>query len=196
LLPIAYTLQAGLYERDSGRRLSIWPGQVDGQQGDTIRLNQIHVITRQAAQIPLRQDRQPYYLGDSIELLGYNLEVVGSEGNQVRPEAIDVTLYWRALAPAKNYTVFVHLLDDTGQLRSQHDSPPMDGRYPTQNWLAHQIVEDHISLPVTHGLPPGEYRVVVGMYEPATGQRLMVRSDEGDLPNNVISLEPALRLGD
>jgi hypothetical protein len=196
LLPVAYTLQAGLYERDSGRRLSILPGQADGQKGDTIRLNQIHVVPRQPAQMVPQHSQQTYYLGDSIELVGYNLEVVGSEGDQVRPETIDVTLYWRALAPIENYTVFVHLLDDTGQLRSQHDSPPMDGRYPTQNWLVDQVIEDHVKLALTPGLPPGEYRLVAGMYAPETGQRLTARSEAGNLPNNVIPLGPALRLGD
>jgi hypothetical protein len=196
LLPIAYTLQAGLYERESGRRLSILPDQADGQSGDTIRLNQIRVMPTQSPHIALRRNQQTYYFGDSIELLGYHVEVAGSEGDRLQPETIGVTLTWRALAPVGSYTVFVHLLDDTGRLRSQHDSPPMNGRYPTQNWLAHQIIEDHIDLPLTPDLPPGEYRIVVGMYEPTTGQRLMVRSDEGPLPNNVIPLEPALRLGD
>jgi hypothetical protein len=196
LLPIAYTLQAGLYERESGRRLSILPDQVDGQRGDTIRLEQVHIMPAQSPQVSLQRKQQTYYLGDSIELLGYDLEVSGSEGSQVRPDTMGVTLYWRALAPVENYTVFVHLLDGTGQLRTQHDSPPMNGRYPTQSWLAYQIIEDHIDLALAPDLPPGEYQVVVGMYEPTTGQRLTARSDEGSLPNNVIPLEPALRLGD
>jgi hypothetical protein len=106
-----------------------------------------------------------------------------------------MTLYWQALKPVENYTVFVHLLDAAGRVRAQHDSPPLNGRYPTHNWLPHQIVEDKISLPLGPDLPPGEYRIEVGMYELGSGQRLAVSSNDGDVLNNAIPLVPALRLG-
>jgi hypothetical protein len=85
-------------------------------------------------------------------------------------------LTWRAEArPRRDYTVFLHLLDEAGRLVGQDDRPPADGRYPTSIWEdGERIVDEH---PLR--APPGRYRVLVGMYDPATGQRLH-RVDGGD----------------
>ena len=85
-------------------------------------------------------------------------------------------LTWRAEArPRRDYTVFVHLLDEAGRLVGQDDRPPAGGRYPTSIWDGgERIVDEH---PLT--APSGRYRVLVGMYDPATGQRLR-RIDGGD----------------
>jgi hypothetical protein len=194
--PIAYSLQAGLYERQTGQRLPILTGQPDGQTGDTIFLQQIHVLPPRSVQPLFMPGGQAYRLGERIQLLGSRLETGTSQAGLIQPGGtITVTLYWQALKPVENYTVFVHLLDAAGQIRAQHDSPPLNGRYPTHNWLPDQIVEDRISLPLAPDLPPGEYHIAVGMYELSSGQRLAVSSKDGDVLNDAIPLEPALRLG-
>src|SRR5205814_347473 len=78
-------------------------------------------------------------------------------------------LTWRAEArPSRDYTVFVHLLDGGGRLVAQDDRPPVDGSYPTSIWEnGERILDQHPVRP-----PPGRYRVVVGMYDPASRQRL------------------------
>jgi hypothetical protein len=196
MLPIAYSLQAGLYDRQTGHRLPILTEQPDGQTGDTIFLQQIHVLPPRSYQPQFIPGEQAYRLGESIQLLGSRLETGTSEAGLIQPGGtLTVSLYWQTLKPVENYTVFVHLLDAAGQVRAQHDSPPLNGRYPTQNWLPHQIVEDKISLPLALDLPPGEYHIEVGMYELGSGQRLAVSSKGGEVPNGAIPLEPALRLG-
>jgi hypothetical protein len=188
--PIAYSLRAGLYERQSGRRLPISPEQAEGQEGDTIFLQQVHVLPARPPHPAAVQSWQAYRLGESIELLGHSVD------GQVQPgQTITVTLYWQALRPLeKSYTVFVHLLDGAGQARGQHDGLPVSGRYPTANWLPHQIVEDRHALTLAADLPPGEYRLEVGLYDLATGQRLAVRGRDGDVPGNAIILQPTLRI--
>lgn len=93
-------------------------------------------------------------------------------------EAAELTLYWQSLHPAeKNYTVFVHLLDEQGRLVGQHDGEPGNGRLPTSMWLPGEIVADShpLALPGT-----GRYALAVGVYDWQTGQRLPVTDTSGE----------------
>jgi hypothetical protein len=192
--PIAYALRAGLYERQTGRRLSILPGQEENRGGDTIFLQQLHVLPASRSKM---QNVQNYHLGESVELLGHSVETEPAAEGRMRPgQTITVTLYWRGLEPvAEDYTVFVQLLDEAGQVRGQHDSLPVNGRYPTHSWLPGQVVEDATILTLAPDLPPGEYHIAVGMYELETGRRLEVKRKGEDVPDDVILLEPVFKVG-
>jgi len=100
-----------------------------------------------------------------IELLGYD--------TTRRPDKLAVTLHWRALQPpAKDYAVFIHLLDATGRIVAQHDGQPQSGAYPTSVWDTGEVVTDEHVLDLPADLPAGGYRLRVGWYLPATGDRL------------------------
>jgi len=77
-----------------------------------------------------------------------------------------------------SYTVFTHLLDETGQQRGQRDSIPCGGACPTTGWLVGEVVTDVYDIPVDPGAPPGDYTIAVGWYDASTGQRLP--TDNGD----------------
>src|SRR5690348_17629778 len=65
-----------------------------------------------------------------------DLELLRAEA---RPEgsAVRVSLEWLARQrPVRNYTVFVQALSGSGAVLAQHDSYPLDGRYPTSLWSA------------------------------------------------------------
>jgi hypothetical protein len=136
-------------------------------------------------------------MGENIHLLGHRVEVDTPEDGTIQPgQTIAVTLFWRAHAPVEgDYSVFVHLLDETGQIRGQRDGQPVNGRYPTNNWLSYQVVEDQLFLTLEPDLLPGRYCIAVGMYELGSGQRLAVEGKGGAVPNNAILLEPALQIG-
>ena len=193
---IAYALRAGLYDRQTGRRLSIVPGQTEGQAGDTILLQQIHVLPARTPYLAAAQSRHRYHLGESIELLGHRVDTGASENDFIQPgQTITVTLYWQALEPViEDYTVFVHLLDEVGQVRGQNDGTPVGGRYPTQSWLPRQVIEDETALTLAPDLPSGEYQIAVGMYDLETGQRLPVEGNNGDVINDAILLETVLHI--
>jgi hypothetical protein len=90
-----------------------------------------------------------------------------------------VTLTWRpAAALDAAYTGFVHLLAPDGQLIAQHDQPPQQGFYPSDRWLAGYTFQDKFVLTLPADAPAGEYRLVIGWYDPATGQRLPLRAGE------------------
>ncbi len=95
-------------------------------------------------------------------------------------EEMPFTIYWRALRPiSADYNVFVHLLDDSGKLMVQADSPPAGirfGGFPTSNWPVGPTVIDERQLQVPFEVPPGQYHLEVGMYDLKTMKRL----GEGD----------------
>jgi len=76
----------------------------------------------------------------------------------------------------RNYKVFVHLLDAQGQLMSQSDAVPGNWTRPTPGWQPGEYVTDLHLLALKPELAPGEYRLVVGMYDSETRQRLPVAS--------------------
>lgn len=106
-----------------------------------------------------------------IKLIGYDVPVTGPAPGDPLP----VTLYWQAVAEMKtNYTVFVHLLNQAGQVVSQADSPPQAGAAPTTTWLPGEILTDSYTLSLPADLPAGPYRLITGLYNPASGERLPV----------------------
>jgi hypothetical protein len=196
--PIAYALRAGLYDRETGRRLPIALGQGEDQEEDTIFLEKINVLT---PQIPIRFETQrgeSYFLGEGIRLLGHTIDTAPAGSGRLRSgQPVTVTLHWQALEPvARDYTVFVQLLDEAGQVRGQHDSPPVSGRYPTSGWLPGQIVLDQTTLTLDPNLPIGQYWIAVGMYELDTGRRLEVKGRNGEVVGDAIVLEPILQLAE
>ena len=115
-------------------------------------------------------------------------------------EAPELTLFWEKSAPfGEVYTVFVHLLDAAGNIVQQADHWP--GGLPTDILDGGQIVTDRFAIPLLDDLPPGEYRLRVGLYaaesglrlpasalgEPGTGQ---VGSDFAILPLNIKVVAP------
>ncbi|MCS7222678.1 MAG: hypothetical protein RML36_08020 [Anaerolineae bacterium] len=88
-------------------------------------------------------------------------------------DGLRVAVGWVALQPLEiDYVVFIQLLDAKGQLRAQHDSPPVGGYRPTRTWAPGEPIEDHLGVALPPDLTPGDYTVILGMYDPVTGERL------------------------
>ncbi|MCG3210514.1 MAG: hypothetical protein FOGNACKC_04145 [Anaerolineae bacterium] len=128
---------------------------------------------------------------DPARFAGRPLAQFGPDGNIELLDAIltpnppRLALYWRAAAPVTGeLTVFVHLRAADGFVRSQADGPPVSGHLPAANWLPGQVVQD------IHPLPAGEAidlvdHVAVGLYQPASGERLPAAAPTGrPLPDN------------
>ncbi len=111
-------------------------------------------------------------LGDDVTLLGYRLW-----HKQVEPGGmLRLTLEWQARDDVQDsYKVFVHLLDEEGRLVAQRDSQPVGGSRPTSTWTEGDKITDNYGVLIPEGMSHGEYRLVVGMYLPSTGERLPVR---------------------
>lgn len=110
---------------------------------------------------------------EGISLLRVSRDVVSATPG----ETVDLTLTWMATqTPSQNYRVFVHLIDETGQLVAQHDSEPDLGRHPTGRWRPGLKIRDVNPLTLPAELPPGTYAIWAGIYEPASGRLDVLRS--------------------
>lgn len=121
--------------------------------------------------------------GEEVRLAGYDLEPGES--------ALRLTLWWQALqTPQADYTVFVHLFDPaTEELVAQSDAQPRGGAYPTSWWTAGEVVSETVTLPL-EGVPPGTYRLAVGLYD-RTVTRLTALGPDGErLPDDRMVLPP------
>jgi mannosyltransferase len=113
-------------------------------------------------------------LGENIQLIGYALDRADIAPGQ----ALLLTLHWQATAPiAKNYTVFAHIIgrmNPTMQspVWAQMDSEPVGGSRPTTSWRVGEMIEDRYGLLLPLNMPPGEYWIEIGMYDPTTLARV------------------------
>ena len=115
------------------------------------------------------------YLGDTVELLGYQITNLQSPISNLQ-----LTLYWRCRAPmSTSYTVFAHLLDPDGAIRGQRDGIPCAGACPTDDWVVGEVIVDTYDIICQPDAPPGRYRLAVGMYDAETSQRLPVIDAHG-----------------
>jgi 4-amino-4-deoxy-L-arabinose transferase-like glycosyltransferase len=120
-------------------------------------------------------------------LVGYDL---APPADGVTPgDTLPLTLYWQALgASPQPFTAFVQLLDGSGAILGSGDGEPAGGRYPTTGWLAGEYLTDPHAVVVRPDAPTGSYRLAVGLYNPATGERLKT----GDGADHVLLDPPIL----
>ncbi|MFQ5398786.1 MAG: glycosyltransferase family 39 protein [Anaerolineae bacterium] len=121
-------------------------------------------------------------LGNGIELTAASLRTAtAAPGDEV---VVDVQ--WRATAaPHQAYTTLVHLGPASAPPLVTGDRPPLNGDYPTDVWEAGEVIEDQYVLSLPADLPPGRYPVWIGMYDPATIERLPLLVGNAPQPNNV-----------
>jgi hypothetical protein len=118
--------------------------------------------------------------GALVELIGYDLSLPEGRRSARPGEALHLALVWRSLAPTEtSYTVFTHLLDEAQQIIGQQDNVPVRGSYATPLWVPGEIVVDEYDLRIHPDASPGRAVIEVGMYDPATMQRLPVQDPTG-----------------
>jgi len=109
--------------------------------------------------------------GDAIALSSYQLDGREARGGAV----LTLTLNWRVeQIPNARYKVFVHLLGANDQIVAQRDGEPVGDLRPTTTWRAGETIADNHGIFVEPGVPPGDYRVEIGMYRADNGARLPV----------------------
>jgi 4-amino-4-deoxy-L-arabinose transferase-like glycosyltransferase len=114
---------------------------------------------------------------DGLVLRGHAL----SKETAAPGSTLDLQLWWQALAaPAKDYAVFVHLLDAADHIVAQADGVPANGRYPTSAWAPGEPIIDTRAISLPADLPAGEYRLLVGLYAAPNGGRLLLTDHSAD----------------
>jgi 4-amino-4-deoxy-L-arabinose transferase-like glycosyltransferase len=130
----------------------------------------------EVAAIPHRLD---VTFGHRMRLLGYDLETT-----ETRPGgALALALYWQSIAPmSRDWSVFVHLLDENDVVIAQRDVYPGQGLYPTRLWPVGETVASRYVLRLSEtAYAPGVAKVEVGLYDYfGAGQERLPASAGGD----------------
>ena len=116
--------------------------------------------------------------GDRMRLLGYDLET-----KEVRPGGqLALTLYWQATAPmSRNWSVFVHLLDEFDVPIAQRDMYPGQGLYPTSLWPVGEAIASHYVLQLDNtAYAPSVAQLEVGLYDFLVENQKRLPASTGD----------------
>ncbi len=154
--------------------------------GTNVTLPEIKVQARpRRYRPPAMEHHLDVVLGDDVRLLGYNLATASVEPGG----AVELTLYWKTLRRMEHiYAVFNHLVGPDGTLLAQTDSWAQEGTYYTNQWLPGEMIETHYTIPVPPDAPAREYMLRVGMYDAATGERLITLVDGDLVPDQYVPL--------
>ncbi len=180
--PEQYDLLIGLYHQNPNASLPV--ENADQTRISPPSVGKISIVPRKPIDV---QPSYPvhYELGDNIQLIGYD------KSSQIQSnQPFTITLYWKAKAPiATDYKVFVHVLNTTDEVITQHDGRPRSGYYPTSAWYAGDVVPDKHTLAMPNLNADQGLRVGVGMYNSASLERLPVTDATGHrLADDIIPL--------
>ncbi|MGH2592847.1 MAG: glycosyltransferase family 39 protein [Anaerolineae bacterium] len=171
--------------------LGLWTDRI-ATSLDTWQLAEVAVAARERNfAAPVVQHPLTIAFGDQIELLGYDLDSANTRvGGQLR-----ITFYWKALKSIdRDYVVFTHLRDASGQLRGQRDGMPLGGSNPTSFWQAGEVVADTYAIAIDPAAPPGDYTLGFGWYESDSSLRLPALSVDGARYRDDVAVIPDLSI--
>ncbi len=172
--PHLYTLYWATEESDPKQSIEGWLDThaykaEDRWQGNTRFV--IYATQRPTDDWPLQTSGA--LLNEQIRLDSYAL----SSQEITSGDVLQLQLNWQAeRQPNANYTAFVQLLDPRDQVVAQRDAPP--GDRPTSEWQPGEEIIDNHGVLAPHGTAPGDYRLILGMYNPETGERLRVGNQD------------------
>ena len=83
-------------------------------------------------------------------------------------DTVNVTLAWRNQVEGRGHvpTASVQIFDPAGNRVAQRDMVLANGLYRQKDWHAGEVILDRHLLTLPHWLPPGEYELLVSLYEP------------------------------
>ena len=166
-VPILARIEIGPYLKDSDASpLPLRDGE--GRPLGSPVVGRVRVAPLRPAQVDVAVPLSASF-GDQIALAGYEL----AETRAKPGSSIKLTLSWRALRDLdQDYTVFAHLAGDQNVLAGQWDRRPVNGDYPTNAWRQGDVIRDILEIPIKADAAPGEYRLLVGLYQLESGLRL------------------------
>jgi hypothetical protein len=111
-----------------------------------------------------------------VVLRGWRLDGPASPGAN-----LPITLTWNSIEPIpRSWTVFIELRDAGGQAVAHSEGRPQNATLPFIYWTPDDWVADPHRLALPASLPPGHYRLIVGLYRPEKNNiRLQVWAEDG-----------------
>ncbi len=169
--PGVYQVTAGLYDAQTGKRVRLADGR------EVVPLMQIRL---QAMQQSINQD-----FGGFATLLGAD----GLPDRVAAGEAVHLTLYWRArTSTATSYRVSLQVVDDSKGLIAAVDGVPVNGARPTTAWQPDEFIADSYTVSLPVDMKPGQYRLLVLMFDSVTGTQVFTSDDNGAITLKVFEV--------
>jgi hypothetical protein len=113
---------------------------------------------------------------DQVRLVSYALSSDQPEPGQ----ELVLQLFWQAIRPERNYTVFVHLVSIDGNGLTQIDGEPFLGLYGmSTHWPRDRAVVDQRVLLIPKDTAPGRYRLEVGLYDGTDSAASLLQLPDG-----------------
>lgn len=108
---------------------------------------------------------------EGITLLGYTL----SESE----DSLAIEMVWSPASEIdRDLHVFVHLVNENGEIVAQADGQPENWTRPTTGWAPREYILDRHTIPMAEAQDLEGYDLYVGLYDPETGQRLAVQGTD------------------
>jgi hypothetical protein len=77
-----------------------------------------------------------------------------------------IGLQWLALRDLdRDLTVFVHFVNETGDILAQQDQRPFAGRFPIPSWIPGEQMLDQMQIHLPSDIPAGNYGLRIGLYD-------------------------------
>ncbi len=116
--------------------------------------------------------------GEQIILEGFTL----NQAEFLPGEIVQLTLFWQATQPIENrYKIFIHILNENGEIVAQRDSEPGGGLALTPGWVPEETVRDNHGVLLPTGIASGPYQIRLGVYDFANPvDRLMIQTESGE----------------
>jgi hypothetical protein len=108
---------------------------------------------------------------------------------ELRDGGLELVLHWQALEPTTaNFKVFVHLVGDSGSsdILAQADIQP---HIPTSVWVPGEYVSDRVTVDMPQHLSKEGTRLLVGLYDESTGERLLAFAADGSQVGDSLELQ-------
>ncbi|MGB1288082.1 MAG: glycosyltransferase family 39 protein [Aggregatilineales bacterium] len=159
-----------------GRTFTAW--QNSGVVENWLANNMQRTHNTEIAGIPIQQ-YMSWQVADNEMVALQDVKIVMSP----QSETAYIWLYWKPEKQSNaDLKVFVHLIGAlnpaTGTpLWSQSDAFPQDARISTSTWQTNTLYRDVHILNLTD-VPPGAYTLLIGFYDPETGDRLLIETGE------------------
>jgi 4-amino-4-deoxy-L-arabinose transferase-like glycosyltransferase len=155
----------------------------------------LRVPAAQSAQLTLSRTASADF-GGRVRLSGFELPAAARPG-----ENVPVTIALEDIAPLDRlYKVFLHLRGSDGAVIAQDDHAPCANSLNEADWRPGNIVVEPYQLSLPTEVPPGDYEVRLGLYDPTSGVRLPVTTasvahDADSIQLGTIHVRPATSTG-
>jgi 4-amino-4-deoxy-L-arabinose transferase-like glycosyltransferase len=169
--------------QEQGQVLAAFPGELDERPSPHMEALDLGFHLDQLA-----IERREAVFGEQVRLLGFQrgagelrAAFTPLDGQQevAQDEALLLNLYWQPLQQMQaDYTIFLHLIDSQGRIVTQRDTLIRGYDYPTSRWQPNELALDLGDLFIPAAIPPGEYRLDLGVYNAQSMARLPVVGEE------------------